>query len=57
MVFLVFKLTKTPNLSGEEQQEYIELSIEQSKHVNIINDIMSISKNRSPRNGAVFIQH
>jgi signal transduction histidine kinase/CHASE3 domain sensor protein/CheY-like chemotaxis protein len=38
-------LLKTPNLSGKEQQEFIEI-IEQSgkRMLNIINDIMSISK-------------
>jgi signal transduction histidine kinase/ActR/RegA family two-component response regulator len=38
-------LLKTPNLSGEEQQEYIEIIEESgSRMLNIINDIMSISK-------------
>jgi signal transduction histidine kinase len=38
-------LLKTPNLSGEEQQEFIEIIEESGKRMlNIINDIMSISK-------------
>jgi hypothetical protein len=51
MVFLVSNL-KTPNLSGEEQQEYS--IIEQSAACNIINDIMSISKKIEAGNGAAF---
>jgi CheY-like chemotaxis protein/anti-sigma regulatory factor (Ser/Thr protein kinase) len=38
-------LLKTPNLSGEEQQEYIEVIEKSGKRMlNIINDIISISK-------------
>jgi signal transduction histidine kinase/CHASE3 domain sensor protein/ActR/RegA family two-component response regulator len=38
-------LLKTPNISGEEQQEFIEIIEESGKRMlNIINDIMSISK-------------
>ncbi|TLP82368.1 response regulator [Maribacter sp. ACAM166] len=38
-------LLKTPNLSGEELQEYIEIiEISGKRMLNIINDIMSISK-------------